>query len=572
MQKKVVKYVCPTCGGSAKRVFFNRYRCKYCGNEFEIDREFEKYNEPQDDKESKIIDKAKNHTKQNEKENVKLNTKPYTKQNINENKKTLLAANTGVNLLIACIAIFSLFIIITIIYYNTHSNTKNKKNMATINPLNIQQDEPVKKTEYYDLPQHERGKQYASLIFGKPFSEITCEDLAKVRYIKLDYTFDSNTTEDITQLQYSFENYEDYEDYAEFEKTIQTIEIYESNLEKDYDTLDIACFKNLTYMDIGSGRNNVYGGLKQLSGVSIYDDEVEKLAEEVDPLQIKAIDLYVSSISEFDYKQLAQFKNLERLEINDRDMTAVPDILKSFKNLKSLYIHDGEKIKNFNTIKDLKNLDNLELHRVKNLKDLSIISDLPLTTFFLESSAINNYNALENNTTIKRLTLHFNSEVSDITPISTMTGLEEFNTVVYSINGLDSLANLKNLKKLSLSTNGSTSIQFISSLDNLEELNMECCYLPNGFEFLSSLPKLKKMNVFAMASSNYYKDLDHIASLEDLTITNGEHDSTYIEDLLSSNHLKKLTIKGGYVAFDLNQSYAGSSIEDLTLKNIKYVI
>lgn len=548
MRKKVVKYTCPSCGGSAKKLYLNRYRCKYCGNEFEI-------KEVDDGEEiKKALIYPNKHMPQ-------TSSPSHTPPQYSQPNLTPASSKIGGYIAVGLVIFFVIIIGIANLSYKSKKSSKTN----TSNNYHVQQD---KKVEYYDLPEHERGKQIASLIFNKPFSEITKEDLAKVRYLKMDSSFDSNTLEDIDKIEYSFENYEDYPDYADFEKTIQTVEIYESNLEKDESDLDFTCYKNLTFIDAGSYDKDVYAGLPQLSGISVSESRFDSIIKTLNLGKIKYLDLYTGPYSNFDYSQIGKFNNLEKLDIRAYSMTEVPNALKSMKNLRSLSITGGDKIKSFDVIRDLKGLVNLKLTGVKELKDLSIISDLPLTTLWLEGSAINSYDVLKNNSTIKNLTLHFNSEVNDITPVSTMSSLEEFNTIVYTIGGMDSLSKLKNLKKLSLSTNGDTSINFISELDSLEELNLQCCYLQDGFGFLTSLPNLKKLNIASMVSSNSYKELANCNSLEELTIKSGQNDSVYLEDLMACSHIKTLNIKGGYVAFDFNSDYTDSGIENLFIKDI----
>lgn len=532
---KLVELSCPNCGGVLRRKRFSKYVvCDYCKTQFKIEDE-------------RAVKRE---------ELPKAQIKP----------KLLLA---GILLLFVMKILFVILI--------------NFQNAGTVDSESIVREErEISETKIKDLqeprkvPESPYGKQMASMIFEKPFEEITQENYESIRYLKCDSEFAKSNSGFAKVIYYSKLDYRT-SDKKEFEKSIKKFVIQPEDIDGDrdeigldfsyYDDWDLTCYKNLSYYSGTIDHIEFLSYMKELTAIYEFRDSLQELTESgIDCEQLLEVGL---SSEAMDLQYLNMFNNLQKICFEDRDFDKVPSELTQLSHLESLEFQNGEYITDYSVLNELGGLKELCLYDCDNFKNLDVVNQMPgLEKLVLQRTAILNYDSLKDNQSLKELVLNYNDPV-DITPISTIQNLEKFSTTVYSINGVDSLKNLKKLKELELSTNGDTSISFIKDLSELERLTLECCYI-RDFTDLYNLSNLKELHINSPVSTLDYSTLLDIPNLEELYLSAGEYDGIWIFDLMKKSSLKVLSVSKAEFHVNLGVDVSQSGLETIILNDVTF--
>lgn len=528
---QVVKIQCPCCGAILKKKKFStKYICNYCDNEFDVN-----------------------------------DSKPVS------NTKNAQQSRTNSNPLYVAIGIVIFIVLIVgIILLSKHEPEETDSGYKA--PSNYTYNDETSapdNTEFYSLPQSKAGKQIASLIFEKPFDEVTEDDLLKVKYLSFDRDFDINSYKDRENIYYSFEDYKDYDNWSDFEDTIQKVTYSEENQESGFSDMDYACFKNLTYLNTYSIDERVLEELKNLTGIHIRGINMDEMKQYFDLSKVDEFEIDYSNDEEASLKEvLHDMKNIRKLVIDCDEIVQIPDCVKDMTLLKAIELNSADNVKDYSFLKKFTNLEELTIEHGKEFKDLSIVKLMPgLKSLRLEATGIRNYEELRGNQSLKKLVIHYNSNVQDIEALSTLTNLEEFETTIYTTD-MSPLSALKKMKRLSLSTNGSIPLNFVAGMPELEDLTLICCNTSNDVSYLYGLNKLKKITVSSPDSSLDYNNLMNIPNLEEIYVTGSDSDSVWLKNLLQMKTLKSLTIKNVDLHMDFGLNLSESGLEKLVLDNV----
>lgn len=427
-----------------------------------------------------------------------------------------------------------------------------------------------------EVPESPYGKQMATMIFEKPFEEITQEDYESICYLKCDSEFAKSNSGFAKVIYYSKLDYRT-SDKKEFEKSIKKFVIQPEDIDGDrdeiglnfsyYDDWDLTCYKNLSYYSGTIDHIELLSYMKELTAIYEFRDSLQELTESgIDCEQLLEVGL---SNEAMDLQYLNMFNHLQKVCFEDGDLDEVPSELTQLSHLVSLEFQNGEDITDYSVLNELGGLKELCLYDCDNFKNLDVVNQMPgLEKLVLQRTAILNYDSLKDHQSLKELVLNYNNPV-DITPISTIQNLEKFSTTVYCINGVDSLKNLKNLKELELSTNGDTSISFIKDLSELEKLTLECCYI-RDFTDLYNLSNLKELHINSPVMNLDYSPLLNIPNLEELYLSAGEYDGIWIFDLMKKSTLKVLSVSKAEFHVNLGVDLSKSGLETIILDDVAF--
>lgn len=248
---------------------------------------------------------------------------------------------------------------------------------------------------------------------------------------------------------------------------------------------------------------------------------------------LKKIEIWGSHLKEGKLSnEIGNLSLLESLHLISCGLRDLPDSIANLKNLRELNLR-GLPMNSFpEVITQLENLENLEisatlpklpdsLSNLKNLKKLDL------------SHALNGANMdVAGSFKQKKLYLKPIPEV-----IGKLKNLEELNLAICGVFDITPITSLKKLKKLDLQYSALKNCDGFSNFTALEELNLESSYDLKDLEGLKNLP-IKKLNI----SSNHNKSISIISSLEQLETLDVDG-CDYIKDfspIYSHTNLKEL--------------------------------
>ncbi|MCL1866027.1 MAG: leucine-rich repeat domain-containing protein [Oscillospiraceae bacterium] len=160
-------------------------------------------------------------------------------------------------------------------------------------------------------------------------------------------------------------------------------------------------------------------------------------------------------------------QNVTRLYLNSNEITDVSP-LKTLKNLKELYLY-GNEIKDISMLSEL-NLEILDLSR--NPIDLESVDCLTtLSWLFLDASEISDISPLKSLTNLEIIGLRDN-QITDISPLKALTNLETVDIIYNQISDISPLKSLTNLKTLSLDSNSITDFSPLYEMKQLKNLSL----------------------------------------------------------------------------------------------------
>lgn len=190
-----------------------------------------------------------------------------------------------------------------------------------------------------------------------------------------------------------------------------------------------------------------------------------------------------------DYSVLAQIKTLKSLSLRYGVAPKSIEDLGKLTNLKELDIMMGEygigtidlkgienfpklttlditdyNLQNASKLGELKHLNNLHFYGIGGISDLSALANCnELEYVTIISSDLSDISFLKNKESLRNLTIH-HLPIKNISVVSTLRNLEELDIIIdeEKVEGINAISSLKNLNKLYLDING-------EKIDGLEE-------------------------------------------------------------------------------------------------------
>jgi len=295
------------------------------------------------------------------------------------------------------------------------------------------------------------------------------------------------------------------------------------NIPKDY-------WGNIKGVEILTQGLNVFPknilGLKQIDYLKIrgyyYPNNLEQLPNELfEQTQLKTLILTHCKIGSIS-KLIGNLKSLTSLDLSSNQLTSLPSEIWSLKNLTSLNLGKNQLTNISAEIGNLKNLKLLDLSQNQ-------LTSLPPETGRLER--------------LTDLDLRYNKILSlpcEIWNIKNLTsmylGANQLTTVPNEIR------NLKNLISLDLSSNQLTSLPSISSMKDLNWLNLKENQLRN---LTADIGDLKSLTSLDLSSNNLINLPSEIGNLKNLTSLDLQgNDSLEFTDICNafSNYEKKIVL------------------------------
>ena len=415
-------------------------------------------------------------------------------------------------------------------------------------------------------------------MFQKEPSEISPEDLAGVRYLKVETSLETD------RVWYSFDD-----PYSEKEPVVQTA----SFGSMDWEPQDAAAFTGLVKLDLGSGLSRVrtLKGLKELKGITAGNVEISGIKDMLDdPAQIT--ELQLKGITSME--GIASFENLERLTVRDYPDTNLKQLvpLKRLNNLSledtvdsdSIISTDKDKIrvKDYSAISVMGGLKSLYLNS-DIIKDIGFIKGLPaLEDLTLEDTAVISLASLSEMPALRSLTLLGNNKVQDFGPVGTATGLTSLSIDKMTSQPDPDLSSLSGLERLEIK--GFMSISSIRGLSSLKELSIHNCNVDQA-DALSSLTGVERLTFYSVWNSQgNLRNLDFLKGMTGLKYADftGNLDGTgwsgynYLVEVYGDvssifNHqgLEELYLDNGKFEINFDKIKENPGLRVLSLRNME---
>lgn len=415
-------------------------------------------------------------------------------------------------------------------------------------------------------------------MFQKEPSEISPEDLAGVRYLKVETSLETD------RVWYSFDD-----PYSEKEPVVQTA----SFGAMDWEPQDASAFTGLVKLDLGSGLSRVrtLKGLKELKGITAGNVEISGIKDMLDdPAQIT--ELQLKGITSME--GIASFENLERLTVRDYPDTNLKQLvpLKSLNYLSledtvdsdSIISTDKDKIrvKDYSAISVMGGLKSLYLNS-DIIKDIGFIKGLPaLEDLTLEDTAVISLASLSEVPALRSLTLLGNNKVQDFGPVGTAPGLTSLSIDKMTSQPDPDLSSLSGLERLEIK--GFMSISSIRGLSSLKELSIHNCNVDQA-DALSSLTGVERLTFYSVWNSQgNLRNLDFLKGMTGLKYADftGNLDGTgwsgynYLVEVYGDvssifNHqgLEELYLDNGKFEINFDKIKENPSLRVLGLRNME---
>lgn len=359
------------------------------------------------------------------------------------------------------------------------------------------------KVQTYRVPESEFLIMLLEELFGRPVGQISYEEMCSIIYLDV-YELDET---DVLAVDVAFAD--------ESSASYLLDDVY-------VDTADFACLEGLQYLylETGSmGHDTDWHSLKDLWALSC-DASLEDLAGYMDVSQL----MYLETEDTFfmnDLSVLEKYTSLEYLKLDADTLSSIAGVSRA-ASLKGLYIEDGDRISDFSELYDMPWLEELSIES-RGLKDIGFVSGMEnLQYLALKGTEVRTLDALADCAdTLTALCLDENDFVEDISPVFSCTGLERLELwaeyqfdVPMEAPDLSAMTNLT-----SLTIHNYDKFANLALLTGLTELTIECPGSGDG-EPLKQLTNLKTLNLQDM--SVYDTFMDGVASLENLEVLNLE--------------------------------------------------
>ena len=456
--------------------------------------------------------------------------------------------------------------------------------------------EAAMEVSYRTTPESEAVKEFVETVFGKSVAEITANEYASIKYLKIRRqptgSISSKTSDTPWLFTYSKE-------VGEYGKAVnpETIKIKgtESIVEDDmqvftglesldlsgdsdispvdkYENVDFRNLKNLHYFTGTSSEQltslpsfddiqNIYGlGSNYVNGKE-YLAELKKFSK-LKTLNIRSISKDFAA----DLTFLSSFPELEELSL-DFDSGSTWDLggLSSLTKLKGLDINGYDtKFEHLNVLSGMPQLEKIRFKNVKELKTLDFAKNMPnLKSLDIEYCPVINLNGLKDSISLTSLSLTNCGDLKDASALATLTSLKNLNIadiwnfdvkfpklhkltalteVDLEASHLNIIEGMPSIKRLYIyETSQEYSFKPLLGMDSLAELEL-CDYSwavkPDMTQCLAKLPKLRTLTFGygTLAHDGDYTGVFSLPQVTKLRIKPKDTGSGYI--ILSINKLK----------------------------------
>ncbi len=302
---------------------------------------------------------------------------------------------------------------------------------------------------------------------------------------------------------------------------------------------------NLTWLDIGSisiDEISSYQPIAAITAISLVGSSSKQTAETLlllpDFPHLQALTLSGFNLDGADLGWLEHCSALQALSIPVlyENIAITLEKMPQLNELEIKYLEDGTSLAN------LTRLRKLSLFGAKNIQFVSGMKDLV------------------------SLSVIYNSDILDISPVASLTQLEELYVESRNLSDISPVAELNNLKKLSFNWCAVDDIQTLGGLSSLEYLDLSCNNI-SSIDMLKNLTSLKALEL----DRNYMRDISPISNLTDLEYLRMEACGT-IPDLSPISSLKKITkLRIGDNSFtDLSPLIGLENLYYLEATSVKY--
>ena len=316
-------------------------------------------------------------------------------------------------------------------------------------------------------------------MFQKSSDLVTAQDLEKVTYIKV------QNGRETSKVWYSFDDPYDSEAFKAASLELEALE---------WDTSDLARFPNLVKVDLTDGwpGEEVLKKMEYLKGIVCSNMELSEIAAKVEPTQI--MELEISGAESLE--GLSAFENLQILTLIN---VPQPDIrqITPLKNLKSLSIEEDDSTDLFG--------DSSKQRTLTDYSGLSVLSGLE--TLHLQSSSLREFSFLKPLVNLTELSIE-DSEAISVEPLGELGQLTSLRLVDNaSVQDYNPIGRLGSLKSLTIDKSTSQDDPDLSSLGELEYLDM------SGFMSVAGVKNLTSLKELGLHGCN----IDEIKALSALT-------------------------------------------------------
>lgn len=258
------------------------------------------------------------------------------------------------------------------------------------------------------------------------------------------------------------------------------------------------------------------------------------------------------------------FPNIEVLTLNARNLGDV-DAVASIKHLRSLTIEDADAIADFSVLASAGELEELVIN-AENLKSLEFLKRLPgLKSLGLSGGQFLDLDEIKFLENLERLSVEDCDELTDMDSVAMLTGLKELELEKPYDCPEPPLAGLTGLQSLAL--RGFHSCDFLPSLTKLESLTLQNCDLPSNLD-LSGLTKLRKLTFTTGFQDRSLDFVSGLSALEELDLS-GMVTYDDISGIFALPGLKKLDISGIECEIAFDRITDNLSLESLEMAGIK---
>lgn len=317
------------------------------------------------------------------------------------------------------------------------------------------------------LPRSAFFQELAEVIFDKPCSSITQEELARVTALELN--LDDHT------IYYEL----DYED---------GIPLTFSD-DSGISLSDLNFFPGLEWVSLvgGSFDTGNLGSLNNLYGV-YSENSLEELANIIPhPENITSLGAGDNFFLKNSLDDVLAFPNLEYLALDNCRYLEDISALTEMYSLKGLYLIDCNDLMDYSPLMSLPNLEELSIQSTQ-LKSIDFVSAMPNLTYLgIEDSQVTNIDALSNCPDLTTLYLMENYAIENYLSIGDLTQLTTLTIFKDTDSPIPSLENLTALEQASFGRLWEGELSLVTAAPNISQLYLERCY-DDRLELLTSLP------------------------------------------------------------------------------------
>lgn len=314
----------------------------------------------------------------------------------------------------------------------------------------------------------------------------------------------------------------------------------EKHLPTDLAVFSDPSFKNIIANTLNIFADNItYGDLAKITGLSInyYAEKIPESNSYKDVCNVVVMkDGFYAAFDKY-YSVPAD----ERVDLESPDDYSFSQVIDEFKgyndiglltNLTTLSFNSDYKLIEYNPVEHFTNLKKLENLTFYNY----VIPNLELFVNFPELRELSV--GINLKTIPDGVKIDF---IDDLTPLKSLTKLENLSLSGNIVSDLSPLVSLKNLEILSVNTAALTDISPVEHLKNLTSVT----FYYNGISDITPLSKLPKLKYISL-DYNYIMDISPFSQLDPTVVEYVSLDMNPIEDTTPLRHLGEDKVNFGF--------------------------